>query len=106
MMVKIKSFTFKNQPKATGLAAVGNRIPNVTIKHNGKIVGWIDSPKARKNECTVYFHVKREPTEDWKSNFYNVQLENVTDNVEDMKAWVKENTESILSKIDVYYRED
>lgn len=77
-MAKIKSFTFKNKPKATGLAAVGNRIPNVTIKHNNKIVGWIDSPKARKNECTLYFHVKREPTEDWKSNFYNVQLEQNT----------------------------
>lgn len=105
-MAKVKSFTFKNQPKATGLAAVGNRIPNVTIKHNGKIVGWIDSPKARKNECTLYFHVKREPTPDWKSNFYNVQMQHVTDSVEEMKLWLKENTESILSTIDVYYRED
>lgn len=105
-MAKVKSFTFKNQPKATGLAAVGNRIPNVTIKHNGKIVGWIDSPKARKNECTLYFHVKREPTPDWKSNFYNVQMQHVTDSVEEMKLWLKENTESILSTIDLYYRED
>lgn len=105
-MSKIKKFTFKNQPKATGLAAVGNRVPNVTIRHNSKIVGWIDSPKARKNECTVYFHIKREPTPEWQAKFYNVQLEHVTDNVEDMKIWLKDNTDSILSKIDVYYRED
>jgi len=26
--------------------ALGNHIPDVTIKHEGKRVGWIDSPKA------------------------------------------------------------
>lgn len=41
--------TFKRQPKATGLAAVGNPHPNTDIKMDGKLVGTIVPPNWRDN---------------------------------------------------------
>lgn len=43
-MAKKEKFTFKKQPRETGLAAVGNPNPNTDIKHDKKIVGYIASP--------------------------------------------------------------
>ncbi len=40
----MEKFTFKKQPRETGLAAVGNPNQATDIKHNGKIVGYIAGP--------------------------------------------------------------
>lgn len=39
-----KKFTFKKQPKETGLRAVGHPYPCVDIKLDGKVVGTIYAP--------------------------------------------------------------
>jgi hypothetical protein len=38
---KPKKFTFKNSPKATGLASIGAGTPSVNIKYAGVEVGYI-----------------------------------------------------------------
>ena len=42
-------FTFKRQPRATGLAGVGNPWPSTDIKLRGKVVGVIAAPNWRSD---------------------------------------------------------
>lgn len=105
-MAKQKKFTFKNGPKAKGLSAVGNRISQSAIKLNGKKVGWISPPNYLSNKCKAFFHVKKEPTADYPAKFENICLSKQTDNVEEMKEWLKEKTEEITEKLDLYLMED
>ena len=103
-MAKVKAFTFKNMAKATGLMALGNHIPNVTIKNEGKRVGWIDSPKAQSktDDFSVYLCVKKEKTKEDPAPFKNVKLKMRTNTLEEMKVWLKANTESIMKHYDLY----
>lgn len=106
MAKKVKPFTFKNDPKLKGLSAIGESIPTARIRLNGEVVGWIVPPSYRTNECKAYFHVKKEPTVDEPASFKNVQMKNTTKSVEEMKEWLKENTEKIISSLDLAPRND
>jgi len=103
-MAKVKAFTFKNGKKLTGLMAVGNHIPHTYIKHEGKQVGWIQPPKARdeKREFTVYLAVKCEPTQENPCAFENTRLQYCATTLEEIKAWLKANTESLMTHYDLY----
>lgn len=104
-MSKIKKFTFKNQPAERGLAAVGHGTPDADIKHNGKIVGWISPTSYHQKECRALFFVKNEPTHDDPCDFRVVRLVHTTQKVSEMKEWLKENTESLVSKLDLFYKD-
>lgn len=105
-MAKQKKFTFKNGKKATGLSAVGNHIPRADIKLNGKKVGWITPPSYLSNKCKAFFHVKKEPTLEDPAAFENIVLKKQTESVEEMKEWLKEKTEDITAKLELYSMEE
>lgn len=60
-----KKFTFKKEPRETGLRGVGNS-PSTQIKLEGKVVGSIDPPHwSDANFCyKVRFAIVQEPTKD------------------------------------------
>jgi hypothetical protein len=103
-MAKVKAFTFKNGKKLTGLMAVGNHIPQTFIKHEGKRVGWIQPPKARdeKKEFWIYLAVKCEPTQESPCAFNNILLKYRAKTLEEVKEWLKANTESLITNYDLY----
>lgn len=105
-MAKQKKFTFKNDPEPTGLSAVGSRIPRAVIKLNGKIVGWISPPNYLSNKCKAFFHVKKDPTVEDPAAFKNVALNKQMESVQEMKEWLKEKTEEITAKLDLYLMEE
>lgn len=105
-MAKQKKFTFKNDPQPTGLSAVGNRTPRAVIKLNGKKVGWITPPSYLSNKCKVFFYVKKEPTVEDPAAFENVALSKQMESVQEMKEWLKEKTEDITAKLDLYSLEE
>lgn len=91
--------TFKRQPKATGLAAVGEPYPSVDIKADGKCVGWI-APPGRFNKWTrwtIWFHVRR-ANED---NFDNKKLKAEFDDEAAARAHIKEHWVNI-EKLGLY----
>ena len=59
-------FTFKKEPRETGLRAIGNR-PNTIIKHDKKPIGYIYAPQwnSPHNEWHISFTVKSDD-EPWK----------------------------------------
>lgn len=103
-MAKVKAFTFKNGKKLTGLMAVGNHIPHTYIKHEGRRVGWIQPPKARdeKHDFSIYLAVKREPTPESACPFENIRLQYRATTLEEVKAWLKANTESLITNYALY----
>lgn len=105
-MTKQKKFTFKNDPEPTGLSAVGNRIPRAVIKLNGKKVGWITPPSYLSNKCKVFFHVKKEPTVEDPASFENIAISKQLESVQEMKEWLKENTEKITKLFDLFSHDD
>lgn len=62
---KATKFTFKKQPRETGLAAVGMPYPNTDIKLNGQIVGTIYAPTWQTSDrlWRASFMVRHKPTE-------------------------------------------
>ena len=58
-------FTFKKQPRETGLSAVGSPYSSVDIKLDGKEVGYISAPNWQTKDAKwgVRFKVKKEPSQ-------------------------------------------
>lgn len=104
--MKLKKFTFKNQKSETGLASVGHSEPDADIKHEGKKVGWITPTSYHQNECRAFFWIKQTPSENDPCDFKVIQLSHKTKTMKEMKEWIKEKTEKILEKFDLYYKED
>lgn len=64
-----EKFTFKKEPRETGLAGVGNPNPDTRIKHNKKVVGCITGPNwmSKDNKWTVRFQVdEKEEGKGWR----------------------------------------
>lgn len=63
-------FTFKKEPKMTGLASIGHN-PGTFIKYGGRVVGFISAPQwsSKDNLCRIRFSVlKSDLNEDGNPN--------------------------------------
>lgn len=63
-------FTFKRQPKATGLARIANPYSSVDVKYKGKTMGIINPPSVHGKEhvWSAGFSIKTE--KNWKWLFF------------------------------------
>ena len=100
-------FTFKKQPKETGLRAVGTPYPDTDIKVNKKVVGYISAPNWQTKTIAwkIRLAVKKEITTDDPAGLKWVSAKKVFGSEADARQWIKENTEE-LSNLDLYYFED
>ena len=100
-------FTFKKQKEETGLAAVGYPYPDVDIKANKKVVGYISAPnrQTKGHKWKVRFAMKKESTTASPADFKWVSALESFESEDDARQWIKENAEE-LSKLDLYYFED
>ena len=102
-----KKFTFKKQPRETGLAAVGNPHPDTDIKHNKMLVGTISAPhwQSPDNLWRIRFMVAEEggdnPNCDWKW----IQLKKKFDSEPEAREFLKERAEQILEHYDLHHQE-
>lgn len=107
-MAKKANFTFKLHPKETGLGAVGHPFQSCDIKLNKQTVGTIHAPTwmTKGNEFSVSFTVKHKDPAitycDWKW----VRLKHTTASLDDMKAWLKANIDTITTKLELHAQED
>lgn len=98
-------FTFKLQPKATGLAAVGNSRQSADIKFNKQVCGLITAPNwmSKSNEYTASITVKHnDPTIthcDWKW----LTLKIKSDDIQVVKDWLNEKCPVILEKYTLHF---
>ena len=92
-----KKFTFKREPKETGLAAVGSPHASVRIKLNGEVVGRISAPtwSTKDNKWGVGFTVDdAKRVCNWKWVFLKARFDDedaarkfVNDNFELLIQW-------------------
>ncbi len=97
-------FTFKLDKAATGLAAVANSNQSADIKLKRKICGRIKAPNwaTKDNKYCCLFTVKSEESHcgwEW------ITLKHRADSMEDMKAWLQENTDAIVSHYELHFIE-
>lgn len=69
-------FTFKKQPRETGLRSIGTPYPDTDIKLNGVVVGMIEAPNwsTKDNKWRASLMVRQEPTEKDPCNFRWVRV--------------------------------
>lgn len=99
-----KKFTFKNQPRMTGLSSVGYPNADIDIKLNGKAIGMIVSPcwSSPDNLWRVRFTVKSKEDCGWKW----VTLKKKHDNGDDAKKWLNESFEWLNRSFDFHELEE
>jgi hypothetical protein len=65
---KPKKFTFKNDPRETGLAAVGAGTPHINIRYAGVMIGYINFNDwwnaERDMGIRIHLMIPKEPTQD------------------------------------------
>lgn len=107
-MAKKANFTFKLHPKETGLSSVGNPFQSCDIKLNKQTVGTIHAPNwmTKGNIYSVSFTVKNNDPEKSNCNWKWVRLKYTTTSLEDMKAWLKDNIDTITSKLELHAQEN
>ena len=95
----ISKFTFKRQPKATGLARVADPTPAVDIKLKGKNVGWLQPPRWRDEETQwkLFLRVKSDEHPGWRNAALKVRFENEAD----ARAFVTQNNRMLQEKFDL-----
>lgn len=102
-MPKTVKPTFKNDPKYTGLMAVGNR-PGATIKVRGKKVGYIGGASYSANGMThsVQIAVKSDNRCGWAW----LMPKNRFSRLDDAKDFVREKFAGIVAGHELHFFED
>ncbi len=100
------AFTFKKEPAATGLMAVGNSKQSVAIKLKKKEVGMIYAPnwQSKTDKYRIALRVV-DPTGEnkkWKWIFLKAQPETE----EAAREWLNANFDTIVSKFTLSPEED
>jgi len=90
-------FTFKKEPKETGLASVGAPYPNVLVKFNKLVVGQIIAPTWRDKDHKWMIRLMFKDGESWKWRTVKDRF----DNELDARNWLQERVETI-SKWDLH----
>lgn len=105
-----KNFTFKRQPREAGLRAMCNPYPDVDIKLDGKVVGWISSPtpSLQRNEWSIWFHVKANEADlanNPNCSFKNVCLKARFPKEEGAREFLKASFKVIVGKLQLHSME-
>ena len=90
-------FTFKKEPKQTGVAGVANPYPETAIKLGGKQVGQICPPTWRNSstEWRVSFAIL-DPAQDcgWRWVTFKKRF----DSEPEARVWIQANAEALIAK--------
>lgn len=94
-------FTFKKQPRATGLARVAERSTSTEIKIKGKAVGLIDVPLMFDDNVRIRFMVKCDEHPGWKW----VKLKAGFDTESDARVMLNNKFDYIQANFDLYHQD-
>ncbi len=102
---------FKKEPRETGLASVGAGDPNIDIKVNGKVCGYISHPRWNSQDRNIRIRlsvIKEDIMENGNPNciWKWITLKYIPENDEQAKQFLKENVDAIVEKYSLYYFED
>lgn len=102
---------FKKEPNETGLASVCAGDPDIKIKINGKVCGYISHPSWRSQDGSVRIRlsiIKENIMEDGNANciWKWITLKYIPESDEQAKQFLKENVDNIVNKYNLYYFED
>jgi hypothetical protein len=86
-------FTFKKQPKTTGLASVGYPHPSTDIKLDKKRVGIISAPNWSTKGGKWEIQLMRETNDDWNWAYVKQKF----DSEPEAREWIKQNSEKLLT---------
>jgi len=101
-MAKKKVFTFKNDKKETGLRRIGNYNVGADVKLNGLQCAKISAPNWSSKDNL--YHVMIAVTND-EGGWNWITLKKSTATLQEMKDWLKENTEVIVEKYNLHFFE-
>lgn len=94
--------TFKNYPKLTGLSRIGGGERGADIKLKGKIIGFISPSNRYRKSCLAFLKVKRDVTVEDPCPFENKAISFIAKDVEEMKEYLKNNSEEVIKGLDLY----
>jgi hypothetical protein len=100
-------FTFKSNPKFTGLQRIGAGTPDVQIKYKGKRCGFIsfnDSAFSKTKGISISLHQKKEPSKDDPASFSCVRYKQRFDSLDAAKKCLQFNISNLLPEI--YFIDD
>ena len=102
--MKYKKFTFKKEPRSTGLAGIGER-GLTNIKLDKKEVGYI---RERSGDYKWYIclAIKKEKTKDSPAPFRWISLQEIFYKENDARQWLNDHKDDIQEKYDLYKFED
>ena len=99
-------FSFKKEPRLTGLMSVGHPYPNTEIKHNKRVVGTIYGPcYSSPPGWQVALMVEgddRNPNCSWRWIFVKQRF----DAEPDARAWLQVNGDLFLKKYTLHHHKD
>mgnify|MGYP001571938629 CR=1 FL=1 len=103
----MSKFTFKKEPKNTGLYAVGHPHPDTDIKHDKKSIGTIVAPswQSKDSKWTIRLMVKNNLNERSNCKWKWIQLKARFDEEPEARKYVQENSEALL-KMNLHHLED
>lgn len=95
-------FTFKKEPKPTGLYSIGNPNPNTKIKHNKLEIGYISGPSWQSidDKWRIRLMVDGQSEGTWKW----VIIKTVFDSEPEARIWIETNSEKILA-LNLHYED-
>lgn len=86
-------FTFRKQPRETGLAATGYPYQNTDVKYNKQVVGHIKSPNWMTPDSKWEIWLMRNNEKGWNW----VRIKQRFDSEPEARAWIKANAERVIA---------
>lgn len=102
-------FTFRKEPKVTGLAGIAQPHQGSSIKLGGKICGKIAAPSrfgADPDNYRVRLMVVQPETEEDPAGWRWVTFKAQFKSDEDARAWLQANEATLRAKYELYLSED
>ena len=101
------AFTFRKEPRETGLSSIANPNPSTKVKLNGKVVGMIAAPsRFGESKWAPRITIKKEITTDspcpWKWIFFKAKF----DTEPEAREWFKKNEAVLLERYEIVSYED
>lgn len=92
-------FTFKKEPRETGLSAVGRPYPDTRIRLGGKAVGTISAPiySTKDDKWGVSFKVEKTPTDTDPCPFAWKTLKRRFDSEPEAREFVQANAAGLIA---------
>ncbi len=100
-------FTFKKEPRETGLRSFGHPYPNTIIKLNKKKVGTIRAPSymTKDGKWVIAFTHSVTPTEKYPCPFTWYEVSERFESETDAREYIKKNAQELL-KMNFHHVDD